>query len=115
MGLKGKATLAGIHSGKANADERAASAEAWSAWVADSFEQGAGAVHKWSKGPEVQIQKTVALQDGTLTAEPLKVLGKERVAYKSLWAASDSPDGTREPACDPLPDPVVEEGVSQRV
>ena len=107
--LMGKAALAGIESGRANADERAVSAEAWKAWVADSFEQGAGAVHKWSKRPEVQIQKIVALQDGTLTAEPLKVLGKERVAYKSLWAASDSPDGTREPACDPLPDPVVEE------
>ena len=86
--LKGTSEIAVEMSEKAHAEEKPASAEAWRAWVMDSVDQGAGALHKWVKGPEVHHQTVATLQDGTLPAEALKVLGKERGTYKGLWGTS---------------------------
>eukprot|EP00972_Heterocapsa_arctica_P014907 2195084-Heterocapsa_arctica.AAC.1 len=59
----------------------------WNQWASESFQRGAGRAHKFAKEAKPWKPTSVLMQDGIVTADPLKLLDELGLSWAEIWQA----------------------------
>ena len=75
--------------GQAQKEVAASKRKSWHDWVITALGRGAKKAHQFTQESVKWKAQTTMLEDGRVTADPLRLLLKERKQWKQIWIAVD--------------------------